>query len=324
MQDIGAEQQPLSGGTTADSGEFQPDNTYENAPVIPRYGSLWVDMLAITGVMLAAQFVGAAVKIIVDKMVPAEPELGIFLSYVIAFGITIIFALWLRASRLRTERVFLEHSTVQAANHAWKQLKKQSGPLLRFSLKKTSAPLILWGFIMVIATSTVLEPLLLLFPDKYLEFLDAAIGAGGWAVLTTVVCAPILEEILFRGIMQEAITRRYGALRGIVCAAAIFGIIHVLPQQAVNAFFIGLILGYIYFRSGSLVPVIIIHAMNNALAYVMMRVFPEGTETVRGLIPDDTTYWIVYGVCALIFVIACVNVCLNVGLNVGKNAPKIP
>ncbi|MFQ8807127.1 MAG: lysostaphin resistance A-like protein [Alistipes indistinctus] len=52
-----------------------------------------------------------------------------------------------------------------------------------------------------------------------------------------------------------------------VIAAAVFGIVHLIPQQVINAFMVGLVLGYIYYRTGSLLPVILIHCINNAISY---------------------------------------------------------
>ena len=49
----------------------------------------------------------------------------------------------------------------------------------------------------------------------------------------------------FRGIVQDALTRKYGALRGVVIAAAVFGIVHLIPQQVINAFMVGSVLGQI-------------------------------------------------------------------------------
>ena len=84
--------------------------------------------------------------------------------------------------------------------------------------------------------------------------------------------------------------------------ALMFGVIHFIPQQVVNAFVIGLILGFIYVRTDSLWPVIIIHALNNAMAYVVMQWSDGANITVRSLIENDTIYAVVYGVALAAFV----------------------
>jgi membrane protease YdiL (CAAX protease family) len=112
-----------------------------------------------------------------------------------------------------------------------------------------------------------------------------------------------MEEVLFRGAIQRSLAERFGALRSVLAASAIFALVHIIPQQMVNAFFVGIILGYIYVKTQSLLPVMIIHALNNAMAFVQMKIFgTDSMVTVRELVGNDTTYWIVYGLLGAIFV----------------------
>lgn len=241
--------------------------------------------LAIVGVFIAASILGGIVKIVLEKTSSCSPEFAVFISYVIQLTLTIVFV-W-------RQRISLGI--------------KQLG--MRFSTKGFNPTLILWGVILVFVTSTVLEPLLALFPNEYLEVLRNTVGTGGWAMITTIIAAPILEEVLFRGMIQDTLVRRYGSMRGIIVAAAIFGIIHIIPQQAINAFFIGLILGYIYLRTKSLLPVIIIHAINNAISYTLMIIFPSPDDaSTRQLMGNDTLYYISYTVCCVIFIVSAINI----------------
>lgn len=242
-------------------------------------------MLAIVGVFIAASILGSIAKIVLEKTSSCTPEFAGFIGYVIQLVLTIIFV-W-------RQRISLGI--------------KQLG--VRFSTKGFNPTLILWGVILVFVTSTVLEPLLALFPDEYLKVLRNAVGVGGWAMITTIVAAPILEEILFRGMIQDTLVRHYGAMRGIIVAAAIFGIIHIIPQQAINAFFIGLILGYIYLKTKSLLPVIIIHAINNAISYTFMVIFPSQDDaSTRQLLGNDTLYYIFYAICCVILIVSAINI----------------
>lgn len=137
---------------------------------------------------------------------------------------------------------------------------------------------------MTIATSLVVEPLVDWMPEGMLELLNRQMGLGGWMMLTSIVLAPVLEEILFRGIVQDSLTEKLGPLRGILIGACVFGIVHIIPQQVINAFFVGIVLGFIYYRSGSLVPVILIHMINNAISYFSW-VLSGGADRVDP--PDD-------------------------------------
>lgn len=273
-------------GNASDSGlphgNDDPTGDDGHSPVPPQREILpvWANILAIVGVLIASMFIGQVVDVIVRNGGEGNPELAGFLSYVVSFGLTIIFAWWLTTRKGTVVRPF------------------------SFSLRRTNPTLILSGLVMVMVTSMVLEPLLELFPSEYLDRLQDAIGSGGWAMLTTIVAAPILEEVLFRRLIQQELTGGYGRVRGVLLAAAVFGVVHIIPQQAINAFFIGIILGYIYLRSGSLTPAILIHAINNAIAFTFLQLFGNNLSLTRDAFGNDTWYWTVYGLCCLIFLVA--------------------
>ena len=178
----------------------------------------------------------------------------------------------------------------------YRKLRRGTGRMFHFSLRGFNPMLILWGFVMVLLTGVVIEPVLELFPDAFLKMIDKMGMHGGWSILMLVVLAPVMEEVLFRGILLESVRSKHSAGRAIVVSALMFGVIHLIPQQVVNAFAIGLILGYIYVRTESLWPVIIIHALNNAMAYVIMQWSDGANFTVRSLIENNTVYAVVYGV----------------------------
>lgn len=84
-------------------------------------------------------------------------------------------------------------------------------------------------------------------------------------VLSTVIIPPIVEEMMFRGMILQGL-RRFGDGFAVIASAAMFGLYHGNFAQAVFAFLCGLILGYVAVRSNSLLPAILIHFLNNALS----------------------------------------------------------
>ena len=68
----------------------------------------------------------------------------------------------------------------------------------------------------------------------------------------------------------------------IVISALFFAVIHANPWQALNAFLIGLLMGYVYYKTGSLILTMIIHFVNNGTAVVLSNV-----ESLK-----DYDYWI--------------------------------
>lgn len=86
-------------------------------------------------------------------------------------------------------------------------------------------------------------------------------------IITTCICAPILEEILFRGIIMKGLLNK-GAKPNVAIAvsAFVFGFVHFYPWQFVGAFLLGLVLGVVYYKTKSLLLPILLHAFNNAVA----------------------------------------------------------
>ena len=74
----------------------------------------------------------------------------------------------------------------------------------------------------------------------------------------------------------------------------------MLFRSAVNAFVMGLILGFIYIETNSIFSVVLLHAMNNGAAFLLIMVGLDGA-TIRSVIGSDTLYTIVYVVALVLF-----------------------
>lgn len=95
-------------------------------------------------------------------------------------------------------------------------------------------------------------------------------------IISTVILAPILEEIIFRGIIQKGlINKGWRPVKAIWFSAAIFGIIHGNPWQLVGGVLLGFVLGEAYYRTGSLLLSILLHSFNNLLSCLMLIFFQE-------------------------------------------------
>ena len=81
------------------------------------------------------------------------------------------------------------------------------------------------------------------------------------------VAAPILEEMLFRGIILKYLLKKYRPLTAIIISSLVFGLFHMNIWQFVGASLLGLLLGYMYWRSGTLFYSVLIHFLNNTLAF---------------------------------------------------------
>ena len=114
-----------------------------------------------------------------------------------------------------------------------------------------------------------------------------AMSRNVFGIISIAIMAPLVEELLFRGAIQGYMLRKgMKPLYTILIASAIFGIVHMNPIQIPFAFAIGLIFGWLYYRTGSVVPGIIGHFINNSIACLQMATLTEeefNTTTIEWL-----------------------------------------
>ena len=84
-----------------------------------------------------------------------------------------------------------------------------------------------------------------------------------------VVLAPIAEEVFFRGFLLPVFVDRWGVARGMAFVSLLFGISHVYPGVIVQAFVSGMLLAWLYRRTGSLWNCCLAHGAQNALAFAV-------------------------------------------------------
>ncbi len=77
------------------------------------------------------------------------------------------------------------------------------------------------------------------------------------------VAVPIVEELLFRGLLLDTLSETYGTWTSIIISSVIFAVLHIYPLSILNAFWGGMIYGYLRIRTNSLWPGIILHALWN-------------------------------------------------------------
>lgn len=144
-----------------------------------------------------------------------------------------------------------------------------------------SIPLIVAGMLFINLCSEFLG-----LPDLMQDtFLGMSRNVFG--IISITIMAPLVEELLFRGAIQGYMLRKgIKPLHAILIASAIFGIVHMNPIQIPFAFAIGLIFGWLYYRTGSVVPGIIGHFINNSIACLQMATLTEeefNTKTIEWL-----------------------------------------
>jgi sodium transport system permease protein len=103
-----------------------------------------------------------------------------------------------------------------------------------------------------------------------------SMGEAGQPLLLVLLAFAIVpaccEEIAFRGFILSGFRRSGRVGVAIVLSSVAFGAMHMIPQQVFNATLLGLVLGLLAVRSGSILPCIIFHCANNTLAVIHARI----------------------------------------------------
>ena len=143
------------------------------------------------------------------------------------------------------------------------------------------------------------------FYDKVVEMLGQMTGGPFWSsFLLAAVFAPIFEEWLCRGMILRGLLTKMKPTWAIVISALIFAVIHMNPWQALNAFIIGVIMGYVYYKTGSLILTMIIHFVNNGTAVVLSQ-FSSLKEVDFWIDIMPVGAYIVVSVVGVIALVAC-------------------
>lgn len=100
--------------------------------------------------------------------------------------------------------------------------------------------------------------------DQILE-LFSALDSPVWFILVGVVFAPFVEELFFRGFLFQGFRQKYGWVKGGLLSSVIFGMAHLDPVAFLPTAILGFLLAYMYHRSNSVWPSIILHVLVNAL-----------------------------------------------------------
>jgi len=99
-------------------------------------------------------------------------------------------------------------------------------------------------------------------------------GWSIWDLASLALVAGVAEEMLFRGVIQDAIANATGPLTALVIASMIFGMLHAItPGYAVIATVLGLWLGAVYLFTENLLAAMAAHALYDFLALVVLLRF---------------------------------------------------
>ncbi len=223
---------------------MEQEQTYPNLP--QAFGLLGIVILLLTLASIPISLIGELLQI----PVTAQP-LVLALANTLAIGLTL---LW--GSR-RARATFRE----------------------LFPLKPVAASLWLPMTVTILGMNILLSEcdnlLRLVLPvpswlaDLLKELFDPSKGV--WAtVLALVIVAPLTEEFLFRGLILRGLLGNYSVRKAVVASALLFALIHLNPWQFISAAVAGVVLGWWFVETRSLVPCLFGHALHNALPVIAL------------------------------------------------------
>ncbi|MBR5705989.1 MAG: CPBP family intramembrane metalloprotease [Bacteroidaceae bacterium] len=132
------------------------------------------------------------------------------------------------------------------------------------------------------------------------QFKDMSKTVSGF--LGICIIGPIMEEIMMRRIILKEMEKLTKSMWwGIIISAALFSIVHVNPVQVVFAMPAGIILGWLYCKTGSLLVPISLHILNNTISFITMRIGVESELSVKSTL--GTVLFVVFALITVLSVI---------------------
>ena len=244
---------------------------------LPNLRQSWL-LLGLTAIL--GMLIAALGTLAITFAVPAASQWADLIIYPLVFLPAAIYI----SGELRNQR---DLNTLQSASD------QKSVPLNSARFGRIGLPLsFLIIFLLVFTFNIATEPLYswMGVPDFLREFYEN-MKLNPWSsFLTVVIFAPLFEEFLCRGIILRGLLQHISPLKAIVWSALMFAVMHLNPWQALPAFIVGLLMGWIYWKTGSLWATIFIHFVNNGFSFLITILFPQvaADATLASLLPQNT------------------------------------
>lgn len=118
--------------------------------------------------------------------------------------------------------------------------------------------------------------------DFQRELLPTAWLDGLLTFAALAVLVPVGEEIVFRGIVQQACRVGLGAMPAVVLSGALFGLLHLQPWYSLPLVATGIVLALVYEITGTLWAPVLLHVLYNGLVLVLWMAWTDSAALVEG------------------------------------------
>lgn len=144
---------------------------------------------------------------------------------------------------------------------------------------------------------------------EYMNEILAPISQGSIiiSIITVGIVAPIAEELLFRGVIYNTLNRKISVKWTIIIQAIFFGVFHGNLIQGLYATLLGVIFGYVTYKTKSLWPAITMHIVNNLVATIVSYLIGDYLISTLG--------YVLFMVIGIIGIVSLILLIRNKNLN---------
>ena len=251
---------------------------------MPGIGGMFALLLLLIGGMLLGSMVTIAVSAFYSPEV--AQSYGMLVSYPLQFLPAMVFV----GYKSRMNALFDEGVPLDDDNFGkWGGLVLAVAAIIATLAAQTVSDL----------ANMILPPL----PDMLKKLFESMTGGPVWVSLLLVsVFAPFFEEWLCRGEILRGLLRKMKPAWAIIISAVFFALIHGNPWQAIPAFLLGCIFGYVYYRTGSLKLTMLMHCTNNTLAVILAHI--DGIKDAESLMEVIPQPWYAVIVAVSVVIVA--------------------
>ena len=221
---------------------------------VPGVGGMFMMLL----MFLVGSILGSILTVVLSLISPDFANIyGMMISYPVMFIPPMLYA----SSQSRRNEVFEKGYALDSSNFGQNRW---------------------WVMIVAVMFSTIslafiCEPLMKVLPQtpEWFEQIMNSILKNSplWVTLISVsVFAPLFEEWLCRGIVLRGLLTKMNPAWAIIISAAFFAVLHMNPWQALPAFILGLLFGYVYYKTGSLKLTMLMHFTNNTMSAIFSKI----------------------------------------------------
>lgn len=269
-------------------------------------------MFALLAWLLVGALLGGILTVVLQAIAGQEAatEYGNLLSYPLMFIPPMIYAM------AKSSMLAMDNEGYKLDSNNFKPL---GAPL--------SVLLVMAGTLTMSFWAEYIGTLLPDMPEALKEVMEG-LTSGNFILnfITVSLFAPFFEEWLCRGMVLRGLLARtrMKPFLSIIVSALFFALIHMNPWQAVPAFLLGCLFGYVYYKTGSLKLTMLMHFTNNTFALICGHIDSiKEMETWRDVI-DGPAYWILMAACIMLTVLVALAFSKVKLLQPEGNMDKVP